>query len=91
MSLRRCERIAWIKAIIENSSTPEVLVWEKEQATSKGSATRTYMFLEKEDFLVILQEIKWGHYMITAIYIDNPNQKRKHLKSYQKFVKKQSI
>jgi hypothetical protein len=85
--LRRCERISWIKAIIEHSDDPLVLVWEKEQKTTERTAVRTYLFLEKEKFLVILQEIKYGHYMITAIYVDNPNQRRKHLKAYQEFKK----
>ena len=87
LCIRRCERIAWIKAVIENSNDPKVLVWEKEQHTSKRIAARTFLFLEDEDFLVILQEIKWGHYLITAIYVDSPNQKRKHLKAYEAYKK----
>lgn len=42
LCLRRCERIAWIKAIIEHADDPLVLVWEKEQSTSKRKAVRTY-------------------------------------------------
>lgn len=87
LCLRRCERIAWIKAVVENADDPRVLVWEKEQKTSQRRATRTFLFLENEDFLVILQEIKWGHFLITAIYVDNPNQKRKHRKAYEAYKK----
>lgn len=87
LCLRRCERIAWIKAVLENADDPKVLVWEKEQKTSRRRAVRTLLFLEDEDFLVILQEIKWGHYLITAIYVDNPNQKRKHKKAYEAYKK----
>lgn len=86
--LRRCERISWVKAIIENYEEPQVLVWEKEQATSKRRAIRTYLFLEQENFLVILQELKHGHYMVTAIYVDIPHQKRKHLKEHKEFKEK---
>lgn len=89
LSLRRCERIGWIKAMIEHHTDPAILFWEKEQKTTKRRAVRTYIFLEKEDFLVVLQEIKHGHYMITAIYVDNPNQKRKHLKAHQAYNKQQ--
>ena len=85
LSMRRCERIGWIKPIIEHANDPAILVWQKEQVTSERTATRVYLFLEKEDFLVIIQEIKWGHFIITAIYVDNPNQKRKHLKAYEIF------
>lgn len=89
LSLRRCERLSWIKAVIENSDDLAVLVWKKEQNTNKRFDTRIYLFLHEEDFLVILQpQKKYGHYMITAIYVDNPNQKRKHLKSYSEFQKR---
>lgn len=84
LSLRRCERIGWIKAIIEHADDSAILVWEKEQATTKREAIRIYLFMEKQDFLVILQEIKWGHYLITAVYVDNPRQKAKHIRAYEK-------
>lgn len=86
LCLRRCERIAWIRPIIENADDAAVLVWSKEQQTSKGWKTRTYLFLEQEDFLVILEEKTKGHFMITAIYVDNPNQKKKHLKAYIQYI-----
>jgi hypothetical protein len=85
LCLRRCERITWIRAIIENSDDPAVLMWDKEQKTGKGWKMRTYLFLEPEDFLVVLEQKTRGHYMITAIYVDNPNQKRKHLKAYNEY------
>lgn len=88
LSLRRCERIGWIKPIIEHTDDPAVLVWQKKQATSKRPAVRTYLFLEQENFLIVLQEIKFGHFIITAIYVDNPNQKRKHLKAYETYKNK---
>lgn len=88
LCLRRCERIAWIKAIIEHCDDQSVLLWEAEHFGKRRTTKRIYLFLESENFLVILEEMKWGHYMITAIYVDIPNQKRKHLKSYQNFLKK---
>jgi len=88
LSIRRCERIGWIKRIIENAGDPAVLVWDQEQSTKKKWASRTYLFLKQEDFLVILQEIKYGNYLITAIYVDSPAQKEKHLKAYAKSQKK---
>lgn len=87
LSLRRCERIGWIKSILENADDPAVLVWEKEQKTSKGRAVRTYLYLEQEKFLVIVEELSHGHYLITAIYVDLPHQHRKHLKAYAAYKK----
>jgi hypothetical protein len=91
LSMRRCERIGWIRAIIENANDPAVLVWQKKQATSERFTTRTYLFLEQENFLVVLQEIKFGYFVITAIYVDNPNQKRKHLKAYEAYKNQQNL
>ncbi len=87
LSLRRCERIGWIKAIIEHVNDPAILFWEKEHFAPQRKANRLYFFLECDNFLVIIEEKKSGHFMITAIYVDNPNQKRKHLKAYEEYRK----
>jgi len=84
--LRRCERIGWIKSIIEHHEDESVLVWEEEHFGKRRISKRIYLFLECDDFLIILEETKWGHYMITAIYVDSPHQKRKHLRTYQNFL-----
>lgn len=88
VSLRRCERIGWVKLIIENSDKPEVLMWKKDvYSPNKKWVSRIFLFLEKQDFLVILEELKNGFLMITAIYVDSKGQKRKHLKDYRKYIK----
>ena len=87
LCLRRCERIAWIKAIIEHCDDPAVLVWEKEHFGHQRISNRIYLFLECDNFLVILEQLRKGHFMVTAIYVDNPHQKRKHLKDYENFKK----
>lgn len=89
LALRRCERIAWIKAIIEHCDDPSILIWEAEHFGKKRTTNRIYLFLECDNFLIILEEMKWGHYMITVIYVDMPHQKRKHLQAHQNFLKKQ--
>jgi hypothetical protein len=86
LSLRRCERIAWVRKVIENHTDPAVLFWEKEHF-GKRSSNRSYFFLEAEDFLVILEELKHGHYIVTAIYVDNPVNKKRHLKAHKEYCK----
>lgn len=83
--LRRCERIAWVKAIIEHADDPAVLVWEIEHFGKKRASKRTCLFLEEGDFLIVLTEIKWGHYIVTAVYVDHPHQKRRHQEAYKKY------
>ena len=48
-ALRRCERIAWVRAIIENSIEPGVDVWENE----RNKEVRTVLWY-REEFLVVL-------------------------------------
>lgn len=85
LSLRRCERLPWVKLMIENEEKPDVLVWSKDQKTKKRWVTRVSLFLEEQTFLVVLEKTKSGYFLITAIYIDNPNQKKKLLKEYGKY------
>ena len=87
ISLRRCERIEWVRAIIEHIDDPAVLYWKKEQYTARRWATRTYLFLEQENFLVVLEEMTNGNLLITAIYVDLPHQKRKHLRDCEAYKK----
>lgn len=88
LDLRRCERIGWIKSIIEHCTDPAILTWEQPHYTPERTTNRIYLFLECDNFLVILEEIKRrDHFMITAIYVDNPKQKKKHLAAYTKHRK----
>ncbi len=85
LDLRRCERIGWIRPIIENVNDPAILFWNREHFAKSQKSNRLYFFLECDNFLVILEEKKKGHFMITAIYVDNPHQKQKHLKAYEEY------
>lgn len=88
LCLRRCERIGWIKDIIENCNDSAVLVWEKEYyPQGKGAQKRTLLFLEQENFLIVLNELKNGQMLVTAIYVDYPNKKRRHLADYQEYIR----
>ncbi|KKW17023.1 MAG: hypothetical protein UY56_C0005G0048 [Parcubacteria group bacterium GW2011_GWA1_50_14] len=77
--MRRCERLPWIKGIIENQHDTVVLSWRNDRDGEK----RLLLFLESEDFLVVLGEKKTVFILITAIYVDNPAQKAKLLKEYK--------
>ena len=78
---RRCERIGWIKGLIENIDKEEVLVWEN----TRGRDARTLLFLEKEDYLVVLARRKSGFFLITAVYTDSKRRKDELLEEYRKF------
>jgi len=64
--LRRCERIRWPRAIIENANDSVVKVWE----TTRRNERRVCLWLEEEEYLVVLAErqgylLPWTAYMVT--------------------------
>lgn len=70
--LRRCERIGWIRALIENPDAPGVDVWR----CRKNRDWRTYLWL-KESYLVVLGERKGYYQLITAFCTDRAHTIRK--------------
>ena len=70
--LRRCERIPWIRPVIENDSDSCVDVW----TAKKKSDRRLYLWLS-EQYLIVLG-IRKNHYLlITAFPTDQPHTIRK--------------
>ena len=64
--LRRCERIRWIRAVIEHADDPAVKVWEN---TRQGEF-RVCLWLEEQEYLAVLADRKeyllpWTAYMVT--------------------------
>jgi hypothetical protein len=78
-NMRRCERVAWIRSIIENCGGSEVWEWPKQHERE----LRHNLFLENENFLVVLTERK-KFYLVTAIYIDYPHTRKRLESEYQK-------
>ena len=82
--LRRCERIRWPKTIIENESHSEIKIWQNER---KGE-TRILLFIEKEDYLVVLAKRKSYILLWTAYLVTQEHRRRKLLREYSDFHKK---
>lgn len=87
---RRCERIEWIKGVIENydcntncDECQGVLVWEEPYKNS----TRTHFLLVDEGYLVIIEPRKSYYVLVTAFYMDEENEYylRKQLQQYEKY------
>jgi len=75
--LRRCERIGWIRAIIENSIDKSVKIWE----CRKKSDHRIYLWFN-EEFLVVLGDRKKHVQLITAFVTDRKHTIYKLRKEY---------
>ena len=86
---RRCERIRWIRAFIENydcdSSKCEdcdgVKVWKEPYKTR----TRVHLLLEEERYMVVLEKRDQYYLLITSFFFDYDHALTKQLKHYQKF------
>jgi len=81
--LRRCERIKWPRAIIENAESPEVLEWDNERRGER----RTCLWVQEVDYLVVLAVreayvLPWTAYLVTQ-----PHQKRRLEKEYRVSLK----
>ena len=81
--LRRCERIRWVRAIIENSDNPSIKVWENERKNEK----RVCLWYEEEDYLVVLAKRKGYCILWTAYFIDKEHTKEKLRKEYEAYKK----
>ncbi len=80
---RRCERIRWPRPVIEHETDHTVKVWKNRR---KGE-TRICIWLEAEEYLVILSERKGYILPWTAYLVVKGHQKRKlqqEFESYQK-------
>ena len=71
--LRRCERIAWVRYVIEHVTSRRVL--SSEEKTSKG--TRRRLTLDDYSYLVVLQRARTHFLLITAFYLEHEHTRRK--------------
>ena len=83
--LRRCERLRWSRAVIENSNDPAVKIWE----TTRRNERRVCLWLKEEEYLVVLAErqgylLPWTAYMVTRSH-----RKLKFQKEFERWKKKE--
>lgn len=72
---RRCERLPWVKSIIENAHRTEVVAFDYQEG---DGSVKTYLWLRDFDFLVLMKKYPDGaRRLITSYYIDYPHKRRK--------------
>lgn len=77
--MRRCERIRWPKVIIEAVPHLDIKVWQEH----KKSELRTYLWVESEGYLVVLNQRK-DYLLWTAFYVERQHQREKYNKRWQR-------
>jgi len=83
--LRRSEKLPWIRKMIENPDKPEVLAWDYLES---DRTTKTYVWLEDHDFLIIMKKYRDGRRrLITSYHVEYPHKRRKLTKKYADRIK----
>ncbi len=77
IDLRRCERICWPRALIENVGDPDLKVWDQEIRNE----TRTHVWCEEHDYLLVIAHrngfvLPWTAYSVTEGHERRKLQKR---------------
>ena len=79
--IRRCERIRWPKPVIENADKPVIKIWENKRKNDK----RILLWLEGQEYLVVLAERKGYLLPWTAYLVIEEHRKKKLQKEYEAF------
>ncbi|MDB2385155.1 hypothetical protein N9V96_01655 [Polaribacter sp.] len=92
LDMRRCERIGWVKPIIENAHLDCVKVWVNERKDRNGKNVPSIVFWceEVNSKVVITKRVgkKGEYYTITTFYLINSVYKiKKHNDEYEAYVK----
>ena len=82
--IRRCERIAWIKAIIEHASDQCIKCWNNR----RGNKTRLLLWHDGAEYLVVLEQRPNAWHLITAYCVTRQHRKKKLQREYEAFIKK---
>jgi hypothetical protein len=89
ISLLRCERLCWIRPMIENCTHEAVSVWENTRFT-RGKKFNTIFFLEDHDYVVVLTNIKNRFYLVTAYYVNYSNRKNQLIQERDSYLQRKN-
>ena len=78
--LRRCERLPWVKPLIEHPTEPEVTAWDYEEG---DQTVKTYIWIKDYDFVVIMKKYPDGRRrLITSFYVDRSFKRKDFERKY---------
>jgi hypothetical protein len=82
---RRCERLPWVKPLIEHPTEPEVLAWDYEEG---DETIKTYIWMQDYDFVVIMKKFPDGRRrLITSFYVDSEYKRDDFTRKYATRIK----
>lgn len=80
---RRCERIRWPKPVIEHEKDPKVKYW----VSVKRNENRIHIWLETEDYVVVLADRRGYLLLWTAFLITREHTRQKLRREYNAYWK----
>lgn len=83
---RRCERIGWARAIIENANDEAVRQWENQRRGERNVC----LWLECADYLVVLGR-RTGYTLLLTGYTVSERQRVKLRREYESFLNTQQV
>lgn len=86
--LNRCARIAWNRPIIENSPCDEIKIWQNKRTGNRHSYC---LLLDKENFFIVLLDLKTHVKLVTAYCVEKKHTKEKLLKEYTEYKKEGAV
>lgn len=75
VDMRRCEQLCWIAHIIKNYTDSAIKCWENK----RGSDTHVILWLERENYMIILAKRK-GYWLLKTAYPHGENTRKRNLK-----------
>jgi hypothetical protein len=81
--IRRCERVRWIRALIECNDSEKVQTWE----SKRGSELRVVIALDDFTYVVVLSMRKGYVLLITAYAVEETHRQRKLSREYDAWVR----
>jgi hypothetical protein len=92
--LRRCERIRWVRSLIEshdcNQSDCEDCEGIKVWTMPYRMYSRTHLLFEKERYMVVIERRKNFNLLVTAFYFEHDHSLNKKLREYENNKKQQN-
>lgn len=83
---RRCERLAWVRFVVEKSENHAGIFW---WLNKRGSETHAVIWFEKENYAVILAK-RQGYFLLKTAYLLEKRRALKFAEERTQFYKKKS-
>lgn len=83
--IRRCERLCWIRPILDNLGSCEISPMIYPQ-TLRPSDIREIIYIPELEYVIILRKGRNQYFLITAYRVEDPKRRARFEKNYKNFL-----